>query len=387
MNRLRLFGLLAAVAAAVIAGFGLDWSKFWLLGAFIMAALLWSVLKRAKPEPAFTVLVLGAFVVAALVLAVLNEAMNVLPFTVLVLGAFFVTALLLSVLKRWLLHSERRPLSAKRDGLRWLGGMAALMNLFLLIYSGLLLTFIMGMELLRWALDIPSRFSFSFVIDVAALVIMLFILFWSYFSMATPIATALWLRRFHIDAVGFDVAKAFDHLSISGLRVLTLADSKVAASRLSSRQCYIKLAVDLLAYLIVPIAIIGAICALWVNAVLFNPEVHKPPPFVRSEYFLLGVLLIGGLCMLYGLWRLVANMRRTIILGTGAVRLDAAGVKRFIAAENRRVRSGGGDNFFAGKAVLRIGDAQWEAAVKSAIKNVDFIIFDATQFWGCPGGC
>ncbi|KLK93801.1 hypothetical protein AA309_07215 [Microvirga vignae] len=330
------------------------------------------------PGRAFTFSILGVLVATSLLLWVLREIPQ--PVSALVtVGAFFATFFLLFVLKRRLLQYALLSLPAKRTGLRRLGTVAAVVNLLLLLFAGLVSGGLMGMELLLWIFEIQSAGT-SLALDIIALIIIPSIALWAYFSMATPIATSLWLRRFHNKSDGFNLAKAFDHLSISGMRVVTLADTRVAASRLSSGQCYIKLIIDLVVFLIVPIATVLFVVAAWFNMVVLNPELHRPHPFVRSEYFWYGLSLATGLYVLYGLWRLVANIRRTIMLGAGVVAVDALGATSFIAAENKRVRSGRGDNFFAGKAVLRIADAHWEAAVKSAIESVDFIIFDATQF-------
>jgi hypothetical protein len=137
---------------------------------------------------------------------------------------------------------------------------------------------------------------------------------------------------------------------------------------------------NLSAFLVVPVATMVVFGLLLINMAL-NPEIfHGQKPLVEPKYYGYVLALTTGLFLLYALWRLVGNIRRIIVLGTGAVAVDALGAKNFIAAENKRVRSARSDNFFAGKAVLRIGDAHWEGAVKSAIENVDFIIFDATQF-------
>jgi hypothetical protein len=296
------------------------------------------------------------------------------------LVAFYLTEILWFFLKRLLLRRRTIPLSRRKRMLVALACSALVKN-GLIIWQ-LLGPLVLGLVISIQIISADYAYILEYVVIALLLLIPLTLAFKSYFGMTTPVTTALWLRRFHTErSGGANLSKAFEVLSITTARVITLADSKVTSSRLLTGQCYLKLGIDVLSFVVIPIAMALCIAAVIINMMLNIEAFPEAIWLVRnSEYVLAVAACMAGIILLHGLYSFISNVIRVRFMGAGVLELNANAAESFVKEENRRSRSGSGASFFSGKAILRIGDAYWQEAVERCIKAVSVIIVDASEF-------
>ncbi len=206
----------------------------------------------------------------------------------------------------------------------------------------------------------------------------------AYYSCCTPMVTGLWLRRFHVEPeAGFKLSRMFERLSISDIRILTLADTKVDSSSLSGKQSQIKLGLDILVFILFPISMLILFAFIWIN-VIFNYELISQKIFIPSwfisEYFLPFLFLMSLVMFFSGIIHFVLNLKRIKLIGSGYTVLKHDRLAAQIESECDRVSKSSISDFLSGKRIYRVSDEDWKAAVSAAIENVDLIFFDATDY-------
>ncbi|KMW58654.1 hypothetical protein AIOL_003632 [Candidatus Rhodobacter oscarellae] len=200
----------------------------------------------------------------------------------------------------------------------------------------------------------------------------------AYFSCMTPRMTGLWLRKFHVEPDSdFRLSRMFERLSISDVRMMTLADSRVETSTLSKRQSIYKLLLEVVMYFLFPALMSIVIFLIWFNVAINNSELFARNESIPDWFTSMTLLyILGGILAVYtiiGIFELVRNVLRIRVVGAGRVKLKGQRIFDYLERERRKALAGAQSEYLSGMRILRVLTAEWQQVIARSIQSVDII--------------